>query len=131
MGLSLNLKTVPGRYAIARLKPDADIPDWVNGPGFVSTSRADDELTVVCLEDRIPSGTEIDGDWTCLRSIGPFEFGAAGIVYSLIGPLSTNGIGVFVICTFDGEHMLISAKDTEKAMALLVDAGHNFDANAA
>ncbi len=126
MASGLNLQIVPGRYAIARLAPDAPLPDWADGPGFMAISRASDELTVICLEERIPEGVETDAGWFCLRTIGPFGFGEAGIVHRLITPLSENGIGIFVVCTFDGEHLLLAEADRERAIALLGTAGHRF-----
>lgn len=128
MAQPLNLRALPGRYAVARLDAQADCPAWINGPGFTSVIRADDELTLVCLEDRIPDDVEAEKGWICLRTVGPFPFEAAGIVHSLITPLSTNGIGVFVVCTFDGEHLLIPARDAEKARNLLAMAGHRLEA---
>ncbi len=54
MPISLKLCFVPGRYSVARLAPDSSIPAWVSGPGFSAIIRADDELTIVCHEDRVP-----------------------------------------------------------------------------
>lgn len=126
MPVSLKLRFLPGQYAVARLAPDASIPEWVAGPGFSAIVRADDEQTIVCPENRVPEGVEAELGWTCLRTIGPFDFEAAGIVHSLISPLSSNDIGVFVICTFDGEHLLIAENDRHKAYDLLIEAGHEF-----
>ncbi|WP_108781414.1 ACT domain-containing protein [Pontivivens insulae] len=125
MNRSLRIEAVPGLYAVARLPADAAIPDWINGPGFQSVTRSDDELTLVCCQDRIPGHFEMERDWHCIRTVGPFPFDAAGVVASLIAPLSENGIGVFVICTFDGEHVLISARKAELAMDCLSAAGHS------
>lgn len=127
MPVSLQLHTVPGAYAIAQLPPGAPIPAWASGPGFSAIVRASDELSIVCLQARVPAGVTAVPDWICLRTVGPFDFEAAGIVYALIGPLSTEGIGVFVVCTFDGEHLLIARKDRERAEALLRAAGHHWD----
>lgn len=128
--LSLQLRTVPGRYAVAQLPADAAIPAWADGPGLCALVRASDELSVVCLQERVPSDTpgtlRAERDWICLRTVGPFDFQAAGIVHALIQPLSTQGIGVFVVCTFDGEHLLIAARDEEKARGLLRAAGHEW-----
>lgn len=123
---SLRLRELPGRYAVARLEAGADIPQWVNGPGFSAVIRADDELILVCRQDRVPDGVEAERDWTLMRTVGPFPFEAAGIVHTLITPLSTNGIGIFVVCTFDGEHLLVPARDAQKARDHLTAAGHHF-----
>ena len=104
-----------GRYAVSRLGAHADISVWLNGSGFQAVIRADDELTIVCLEDRVPIGVGAEKSWTCLRTIGPFPFDAAGIRQSLIAPLTANGIGIFVVCTYDGEHVLLPARETENA----------------
>jgi hypothetical protein len=126
MPISLKLRFVPGRYSIARLAPDSSIPDWASGPGFSAIIRADDELTIVCHEDRVPEGVEAEHGWACLRTIGPFDFQATGVVQSLISPLSSHGIGIFVLCTFDGEHLLIPEAESRRACDLLTAAGHRF-----
>lgn len=128
MPVTVKLRSVPGVYGVARLAADAPIPSRFNGPGFSAAIRADDELTLVCLQDRVPDVIEIEPDWGCLRSIGPVPFNTTGIVQSLIEPLSSQGVGVFVVCTFDGEHILVSAKDWERSTLLLQQAGHVFEA---
>lgn len=126
MTVKLKLRFVPGRYAVTRLGADAAIPAWTSGPGFCAIIRADDELTIVCSDTRVPDGVEAERGWICLRTVGPFDFQATGIVQSLIAPLSSNGIGVFVVCTFDGEHLLIAEPDRDRAIGLLIAAGHSF-----
>lgn len=125
MANKLNVKVIAGQYAIAQLPPDSDIPAWATGNGFVSISLAEDEITVVCLEEQIPADIRADRNWACLRTIGPFDFDTAGIVHSLISPLSSNGIGVFVVCTYDGEHLLVANKDLDQTKKYLTNAGHN------
>lgn len=127
----LKIRSVPGRYAVSRLAADAEIPAWMNGSGFQAAIRCDDELTIVCQQQRVPDGILAERDWLCLRTIGPFPFEAAGIVQSLITPLSMNEIGVFVVCTYDGEHVLIPARDAEKAVNILQEAGHTIEARIA
>lgn len=122
----MNLKALPDLYAIARLAADAPIPDWLDGPGLSALVRADDELTIVCRQDRIPSDVTSDRDWAAFRSLGPFAFDETGIVAALITPLSSAGIGVFVLCTFDGEHILCPAKHFAQAQVLLTAKGHHF-----
>lgn len=126
MALSLNLRLVPGLFGLARLPEGADIPAWINGPGFSAAIRADDELTIVCHQTRIPLDVQSDRAWVCFRSIGPFAFDATGIVHALVAPLSAADIGVFVVCTFDGEHVLVPEREWSRSRLLLQEAGHLF-----
>lgn len=121
----ITLKALTGGYAIARLQNDAPLPPWADGDGFVSISRTEDELSIVCLSERIPDGTQIDEGWICFKFQGPFAFGQTGIVLSVVQPLSTNGMGIFVVSTFDGDHLLVKQADAEKARSTLLRAGHS------
>ena len=122
--LGLTLKVLPDLYGIVKLAQDAPIPDWANGQGLSAMIRADDELTLVCPQDRIPANVNSVIHWRCLRSVGPFAFDTSGIVLSIIAPLSNQGIGVFVICTFDGEHVLVADAQWEESLQRLKEAGH-------
>lgn len=126
MPQAINLRAVPGVFSVARLAADASIPDWFNGAGFSAMVRSDDELTLVCLQDRVPRNVEVEPNWRCFRSLGPIPFNATGILQSLIQPISEEGIGVFVLCTFNGEHILVPEKEWDRAARLLEEAGHMF-----
>jgi len=39
-------------------------------------------------------------------------------------PLSENGLGIFVVSSFDGDHLLVKATDGAAAIRLLREAGH-------
>ena len=123
----MRLKSVPGTYAIAQLPPDAALPAWFDGPDFVAMARANDELTLICHQDRVPQDVTASRDWACFRSVGPFAFDESGVVSALTKPIADAGIGIFVVCTYDGEHLLCAASDFDRVKTILTDAGHNFD----
>ena len=125
MSFSLKIRIVPGRYAVSRLDADVALPDWLQGIGFKAVVYSEDEISLVCLETRVPPDITSERGWACLRTIGPFPFDAAGVVASLIAPLSNNAIGVFVVCTFDGEHVLVPHKKLDAAIEYLEAAGHS------
>ncbi|RAL96375.1 MULTISPECIES: ACT domain-containing protein [Agrobacterium] len=125
MAPRVKLRLLEGTYGVARLSADASIPAWADGTGFLSISRTDDELSVVCRQERIPHDVKADTGWNCLKLQGPFAFDETGIVLSVIEPLSTNDIGIFVVSTFDGDHLLVKSKDLEKTFELLANAGHS------
>ena len=129
MPKSIRLQRLPGAYAISRLAPGEPIPAWADGPGFVSISRSSEELSVVCLAERVPAGVTTDDGWSCLRLVGPFAFDETGIVLAVIRPLSESGLGVFVVSTYDGDHLLLKSATLERAITLLTAAGHQVLSN--
>lgn len=120
----ITLEQAQGEYAVCRLAPNAAIPTWADGAGFVTISRSAHELSIVCLAERVPNETQREDGWCCLRFVGPFAFGATGIVLSVVRPLSEGGVGVFVVSTFDGDHLLVKSNDMPAAVTLLAQAGH-------
>ncbi|MBZ9799325.1 ACT domain-containing protein [Mesorhizobium sp. ES1-4] len=124
MAARVTLKRLPGLYAIARLGASDGIPAWANGAGFVSITRTDDELSITCLQDRVPDAVRQDRDWVAFKLQGPFAFDETGIVLSVIRPLSENDLGIFVVSTFDGDHLLVKAADEPAARQHLGEAGH-------
>lgn len=124
MAAKVRLKRLPGSYAVCRLDAPSPLPTWADGDGFVSISRSDDELSIVCRAERAPDGVKQDAGWICYKFIGPFAFDETGIVSSVIGPLSDAGIGIFIVSTFDGDHMLIKEADVGRAEPVLTGAGH-------
>jgi len=121
---SITLEQAAGEYAVSRLDAAAPIPAWADGDGFVSISRSRHELSIVCAAARVPPGTVSEREWSCWRFVGPFAFGATGIVLSVVRPLSLGGLGVFVVSTYDGDHLLLKTQDLPAAVQLLNDAGH-------
>jgi uncharacterized protein len=124
MGIKVDLLQLEGRYGIARLPSDAPLPGWMHGAGFTSFSRNDEEVSIVCLQERIPEDAEVDRDWTCFKSLGSVSLEQAGFVLSIIRPLSENGIGIFVISTFRGDHFMIKDFHVRHARSFLQAAGH-------
>lgn len=122
--MPVRLKRLDGAYAISQLAPDAPLPDWLEGEGFVSVTRTDEEVSIVCRQERVPAGVRADPDWLAFQLIGPFAFDETGIVLSVIRPLSENAIGVFVLSTFNGDLLLVKQADQAKAESLLTQAGH-------
>ncbi|WP_409526943.1 ACT domain-containing protein [Rhizobium sp. G21] len=121
---SVALSLLAGDYAVCRLSPADPIPAWAEGDGFVSISRSDEELSILCRAERAPSDVRQDAGWACLKLQGPFAFDETGIVLSVVAPLSNAGLGIFAVSTFDGDHILVKRAELDRAEALLREAGH-------
>jgi len=124
MTATVKLERLTGEYTVVQLGSVEPIPDWAEGSGFVSISRSDQELSVLCQSDRVPGEVRQDSGWTCLRLNGPIPLDLAGVLLSVIRPLSEAGIGIFVVSTFDGDHILVKGDDFARSRELLRDAGH-------
>lgn len=125
MLVKITLRRLHGSYAVCRLAPNYPIPAWADGPGFVSISRTGDELSVVCLADRVPEDIHADRDWTCFKFQGPFEFSETGIALSVIRPLSEAGVGIFLVSTFDTDYLPVKSADADSAARILTASGHS------
>lgn len=120
----VTLKQLAGAYAVVRLDPGAPVPQWADGPGFVSISRSDEELSIVCLEARVPPTVQHAGGWAAFKLQGPFAFNETGILLSVIAPLSPAGISIFAVSTFDTDYLLVKEADAQKTIVCLREAGH-------
>ncbi|WP_254048188.1 ACT domain-containing protein [Uliginosibacterium sp. TH139] len=118
------LRQLGGDYAVARLAADSPIPDWADGEGFVSISRTDEELSITCLAARVPANAQSSGPWRCFKLQGPFAFDEYGILLAIVRPLSEAGLGVYVVSSYDTDHLLLLQSVAERGIELLEAAGH-------
>jgi hypothetical protein len=124
MAVTLQLRALPGDYAVCKLDPAVAVPDWADGFGFVSVSRTPAELSIVCRAERVPEDVHAVRDWRCLEFIGPFAFDETGIAAAVLQPLAAAGIGILLISTFATDYLLVRAKDFETAKTALLRASH-------
>lgn len=115
---------LPGTYAIVRLSPGAAVPDWATRAAFTSITRTADELSIVCPSGNLPPGVHSPHHWICLKLQGPFSFSQTGVLLSFIEPLSSNGIPLFAISTYDTDYVLIQEAFAGRAISALQQAGH-------
>ena len=120
----LKFRWLPGAYAIVRLAPDASVPGWATKGEFTSMTRTADELSIVCPTDNLPRDVDSQHRWICLKLEGPFAFSQTGVLLSFIEPLSSNGIPIFAISTYDTDYVLIEEEWAGAAIGALQQAGH-------
>ncbi len=126
MAVAVDLEALDGGYAVSLLPVDQPAPDWVLGEGFSNISYCDDELSIVCRNDRVPPDVEHEGGWTAIKLTGAFAFDETGVVLSVVRPLSEDGLGVFVVSTFKRDCLLVKSTDLAQAKTALTAAGHRF-----
>jgi hypothetical protein len=122
----LKLATMKETMAICRMEPHEGIPAWVVESPFYAVIRTEDELSLVCPEERVPQEIKSDRGWCCLKIQGPMALSETGVLASLTGPIAEAGISVFVVSTFDTDYLLIKKKNLVRATRVLRQAGHSF-----
>lgn len=123
------ISVIPGRFAVCRLPADAGVPPWaLDEARFVSVTRTDDELSIVCEEDSIPEPPPADlrreSGFTLFKIHGPFPLDAVGILASVATPLAEAGISLLAIGTFDTDYLLVKGEQALRAADVLARAGH-------
>jgi hypothetical protein len=119
------LELLPHTCSICRLEPQADIPSWALAGDFFSITRTQDELSLVCSQERVPHGVECDKGWRCIMVRGPLDFSLVGILASLTSSLAEVGISIFAISTFETDYLLVKGENLERAVLKLKEAGHD------
>jgi hypothetical protein len=121
----LSLSVLPGRLAVCRLDPGRPIPAWAWCGPLQSVTRTGDEISVICPEEAVPSGTKREQGRRALRVNGPLAFSEVGVLASLTAPLAAAGISILSLSTFDTDYLLVNESDLERAMEALREEGHH------
>ena len=121
----LALKLLPGELAVWKVLPGAQMPSSpLKKSAFWSLTRTGDETSVVSDVEMVPPETLSQAGWRCFSVIGPLDFSLTGILASLSAVLAEAEIPIFVISTFDTDHILVKENQVSKTIKVLTKAGH-------
>jgi hypothetical protein len=116
---------LPETFAIVRMPPANAMPRWAEGGPFVSMTRTESELSIVCRETSVPAGTHADRGWQCLRVEGPIPLNTVGIAAEFTSVLAKANVSVFPIATYETDYVLVKGDRIEAAIDALRAAGHS------
>ncbi len=119
----LSLIVWPYTLAICRLPPESPLPGWTAESRFLSITRSEDELSLVCEQALVPAGVQAEPGWRALKVAGPLDFSLIGVLASLLVPLAEAGVSVFALSTYDTDYLLVRETDLERAVTALREAG--------
>lgn len=120
--LQLELRVLPGEFAVWRLPADAAMPQ-IEAGAFLSITRTPDEVSVVSVADAVPEGVRAEKGFHCLAVVGPLAFDITGIVAAVSAPLAAAGIPIFVVSTYDTDYVLVRSQYLDRAVQALTNAG--------
>jgi uncharacterized protein len=122
--MHLKFRRLPNTFAICRLAPNASLPELNWAVPFISVTRTNDELSIVCPSDQAPTNAKCESPWTCFKLDGTFPFSLTGILASFLDPLAEHGIPIFAVATFDTDYVLVKEEVAATALNTLQAAGH-------
>ncbi len=119
------LTVLPERLSIVRLVPDTPLPNSIHkDDNLLAYIQTRDELTMVCNEKYAPPADRIQRGLRVIKVEGPLDLSLVGVLASLLSPLSTAGVSVFTISTFDTDYILVQDGVLQTAVTALKEAGH-------
>ncbi len=119
----LKVRVLAGTMCVARLPPDAVLPDWVPDAAWCSITRTAEELSIVCEAVLVPPNIRQQGGWRLLQVEGPLDFALTGILNRIAAPMADAGISIFALSTFDTDYVLVSEAELGVAVSRLRESG--------
>ena len=113
--------------AILRGPPDAATPAWLQGP-LLALVRTPSETTLLCAESALPP--TLDGAWRVRRGLCALEIAATlplealGVLAGLSACLSSAGVPLLCLSTFDTDWLFVERGLQERASRALAAAGY-------
>ena len=119
---NIELKRLPMDFTVCKVR---QITELDLASDFVFIGKTDEELSLVCLTERVPESAEKREDgWKGFRIQGILDFSLTGILAPIADLLAENQIGIFAISTFQTDYVLVKRENFERALALLSEAGY-------
>jgi len=112
----VQLKELSGLFSIYKLNADETIPAAVYTSDFLSITRTDEELSIVCREMPDIKNDPVSHNWRCIKILGPLDFSMIGIIHQITKILKKAQISVFVISTYDTDYFLIQQHQFDAAI---------------
>lgn len=92
---------------------------------FCFSGQTDAERSLVCRTQDMPdNATAREDGWRAMRITGTLDFSLIGVLAGISAVLAENGIGIFVLSTYDTDYILTKQKTYARALQLLAQAGY-------
>jgi hypothetical protein len=94
------------------------------GADWYSLTRNGEELSLVAPEHIDIDAGECQRGWSCLTIQAILDFGMIGVLAAVSRLLAEANVSIFVISSYDTDHILLRTGDLENAVKALTSAGH-------
>jgi uncharacterized protein len=122
----LKLQLLDEKFVISKMPQFAELPSVFAKGEMCFVMRTDDDLTVISPEFMAPNNVQQQIGYRCLRTVGEMPVESVGVLIALIQPLSTAGISVFSVSTYNSDYIFLMEESLVEATQALQHAGHEF-----
>ena len=119
----MKIQAIKGNFSVCQLKDGALID--ISRP-FTFTARTDEELSLVCPSESVPSGVlQREDGWRMLRIAGTLDFSLIGILSRIAGALAEESIPIFALSTYNTDYILVKDAYFDRACSALSRRGYH------
>lgn len=86
-------------------------------------AQTEDEFSVMCPQQVIPSHITYSPNWRCLPAHGDLAFDEVGVVARLSQPLAEAGLSLFLVSTHDRDYVFVRSDDLAHALDIYRGGG--------
>ncbi|MGG7178762.1 ACT domain-containing protein [Clostridium paraputrificum] len=119
----MKMTVLEGKFVVCRLDCEDVIPNWVDTKSFISITRTEAELSIVCADKNVPDNIKCEKEWKALKVEGPLDFSLIGILAKISSLLAEEKISIFAISTFDTDYILLKEENLGDAIKVLTMNG--------
>ncbi len=120
----MKIKVLEGTYAVARLKDHSAIGELMNGNSFCSLTITDEEISIVCEQNKMPPCEELQEDFALLKVEGILDFSLTGILAKISAVLANAQIPIFCVSTYNTDYILVRRQYLIRAAQALKRRGY-------
>ena len=118
----MTIQALPDAFSVCKV---ADYSLVDRETMFCFTGRTDAERSLVCRTQDVPdNATAREDGWRAMRITGTLDFSLIGVLAGISAVLAENGIGIFVLSTYDTDYILTKQKTNARAQQMLAQAGY-------
>ncbi len=114
----------PESFCIRRIPLDWPLDLRSLCADWYSLTRNGEELSLVAPERVDIDAGECQRGWSCLTIQAILEFDMVGVLAAVSRLLAEANVSIFVISTYDTDHILLRTEDLETGVKALTGAGH-------
>ncbi len=121
----MKIQIIEGNFTVCQV--DGGVPIDISRP-FTFLSRTDEELSLVCPCESVPSRTiQREDGWRMLRIAGTRDFALVGILSRIGAVLADAHIPIFAISTYNTDYILVKDVHFGHALHTLSEYGYDVE----